>query len=79
MGTKLKPGDYDCYQNAEADEPMFVLLARDDRAPALVEAWADASEKRGTNPAKVAEARQCAAAMREWRDRKRAEEAKPAE
>lgn len=67
MGTKSKPGNYDCYVNAEPDEPMFVLLARDDRAPALVEAWADASEKRGTTPAKVEEARACAAAMRAWR------------
>lgn len=36
------------------------------RAPALVEAWADASEKRGTSLAKIAEARECARAMREW-------------
>lgn len=70
MGTKKNPGDYDCYANAEPDEPMFVLLGRDDRAPALVEAWADASEKRGTAPAKVAEARNCAAAMRVWHRRR---------
>lgn len=67
MGTKNKPGDYDCYANADPDEPMFVLLGRDDRAPALVEQWAAISEARGTEPAKVAEARTCAAAMRAWR------------
>lgn len=66
MGTKNNPGNYDCYANAGPDEPMFVLLARDERAPALVEAWADTSEKRGTDPAKVAEARKCAADMRAW-------------
>lgn len=66
MGTKLNPGKYDCYANAEPDEPMFILLGRDTRAPNLVDAWADASERRGTNPEKVAEARQCAKAMREY-------------
>ena len=70
MGSKLNPGAFDCYMNAELDEPMFVLLARDDRAPALVEAWADASEGRSA-PEKVAEARTCAATMREWRSRNR--------
>lgn len=67
MGTKKDPGKYDCYANAEEDEPMFVLLARDERAPALVEAWAHASEKKGTAPEKVAEARKCAKDMRAWR------------
>ncbi len=57
MGTKNNPGEYDCYANAHGDEPMFVLLGRDDRAPALVEPWAALSEARGTDPAKVAEAR----------------------
>lgn len=66
MGTKEQPGAYDCYANAAPDEPMFVLLARDDRAPALVDAWANASEARGTNPEKVAEARACAANMRAY-------------
>lgn len=40
MGTKNNPGPYDCYANAEPDEPMFVLLARDETAPYFVEAWA---------------------------------------
>lgn len=39
MGTKRNPGDFDCYANAEPDEPMFVLLGRDPLAPALVELW----------------------------------------
>lgn len=66
MGTKNQPGEYDCYANAHPDEPMFVLLGRDPRAPELVEAWAQMSEARGTDPQKIAEARACAEAMRAW-------------
>jgi hypothetical protein len=73
MGTKNNPGAHDCYANAHPDEPMFVLLGRDDRAPALVDALADASEARGTNPAKVKEARDCAANMRAWRAARKAD------
>ncbi len=40
MGTKNQPGEHDCYTKAEQDEPMFVLLARDKHAPALVWLWA---------------------------------------
>jgi hypothetical protein len=39
MGTKNSPGVFDCYANAEPDEPMFVLLARDPLAPFLVSMW----------------------------------------
>ena len=39
MATKNNPGQFDCYENAAPDEPMFILLARDPVAPALVEAW----------------------------------------
>jgi hypothetical protein len=40
VGTKNDPGKYDCYEKAEPDEPMFVLLARDPLAPQLVRHWA---------------------------------------
>jgi len=63
VGTKNNPSQFDCYANAEPDEPMFVLLARDEKAPGLVEEWAN---RRGKNDAKAAEARACAAAMRAW-------------
>ena len=36
MGTKNNPGVFDCYANAEPDEPMFVLLGRDKDAATLV-------------------------------------------
>lgn len=40
MGTKLHPGEFDCYAAAKDDEPMFVMLARDDLAPERVDEWA---------------------------------------
>ena len=39
MGTKNNPGKFDCYENAEPDEPMFVLLGRDPLAAHLVSLW----------------------------------------
>lgn len=72
MGTKNKPGAFDCYANAEPDEPMFVLLARDKQAPGLVRRWAverlGASEK---DVSKAHEAFACADAMDEWRKKNR--------
>ena len=69
MGTKNNPGDFDCYSNAEPDEPMFILLGRDRMAPSLVSLWADVREEHGEDAAKVQEARQCADAMRAWLER----------
>ena len=66
MGTKNDPGNYDCYDNADPDEPMFILLARDPLAPILVDMWASLREHYAGNPSKVAEARQCAEQMRIW-------------
>lgn len=66
MGTKNNPAKYDCYTNADPNEPMFILLGRDVSAPALVEAWASAREMKGEDVAIIAEARQCAEAMRRW-------------
>lgn len=39
MATKEKPGEFDCYANALPNEPMFVLLARDEVAPHIVRIW----------------------------------------
>jgi hypothetical protein len=66
MATKNNPGEFDCYEKAAPDEPMFILLGRDPMAPYLVELWASMREADGEDPAKVLEARQCAAAMRGW-------------
>jgi hypothetical protein len=73
MGTKLKPGTFDCYANAKPDEPMFILLARDPLAPILVKLWADLREHAAGNPSKVAEARMCALAMKQWRQTQQAD------
>lgn len=74
MGTKNDPGQFDCYANAEADEPMFVLLARDPAAPELVEAWANRrlvmihdGLKPDSDRSMIQEARECADKMRAWR------------
>ena len=39
MGTKIEPGEYDCYGKATDDEPIFTLRANDTCAPALVRIW----------------------------------------
>ena len=64
MGTKNNPGKFDCYTNAEPDEPMFVLLGRDPLASLLVRFWIFLREDE--DPAKVAEARTCADALEKW-------------
>lgn len=73
MGTKNNPGEFDCYESAAPDEPMFVLLARDPLAPGLVLKWAQQRQAlihNGLKPAsdqqKVAEAEACARAMLDW-------------
>jgi hypothetical protein len=63
MGTKDEPGKFDCYANAEPDEPMFVLLGRDPMAGALVREWARWREATGEAPEVVKEARDCAVMM----------------
>lgn len=66
MGTKSNPGSFDCYANAEPDEPMFVLLGRDKHAPTLVWLWSVLRELDGEEADKVHEARNCAAQMLQW-------------
>ena len=82
MGTKNKPGAFDCYANAEPDEPMFVLLARDESAPKIVRHWVREREIRKGRPwptivdpslpqfdDKAREALACADAMEAFRER----------
>lgn len=66
MGTKNKPGRFDCYAEAHPDEPMFVLLGRDKHAPALVALWAWLRERDGEGQEKVGEALECAIDMAAW-------------
>jgi len=67
MATKNNPGKWDCYENADADEPMFVLLARDRHAPALVELWAALRTLDEDNVEQIEEAEECAKSMLRWR------------
>lgn len=67
MGTKNNPGAYDCYANADPDEPMFVLLGRDKYAPMLVRLWAEMRFLDGEEKAKVLEAHRCADDMERFR------------
>lgn len=69
MGTKNNPSEYDCYDKAELDEPMFVLLARDPLAPILVRLWIDLRSRGafGFQKAdKLNEAQSCAEDMEDW-------------
>lgn len=66
MGTKNDPGEFDCYANAEPDEPMFVLLARDPTAPLLVRTWVEL-QGMAVSIDKASEAYACANKMEAWR------------
>lgn len=66
MGTKNNPGVYDCYANADPDEPMFVLLGRDRHAPTLIWLWMGLRLAEGEDAAKISEANDCVEAMLKW-------------
>ncbi len=70
MGTKANPDEFDCYDKAADDEPMFVLRAKDPLAPILVRLWADLrGQVTPHNTLKIQSARQCAVDMQEYHDR----------
>jgi hypothetical protein len=74
MGTKNNPGAFDCYSKALPDEPMFVLLARDPKAPQIIRKWVKRRTQliaAGDAPASdiemLTEAKKCAKDMEAWR------------
>ncbi|MCY4509093.1 MAG: hypothetical protein OXG35_19360 [Acidobacteria bacterium] len=79
MATKNAPGEFDCYEKAGADEPVFTLRAKDPLAPVLVRLWSELRALTTPNPAslppsraaretrKRAEALECAQQMECWR------------
>lgn len=70
MGSKNNPSSYDCYDNAEPDEPMFVLLARDMTAPVTVAEWIGHRIGMGLNTesdAQIIEALDCITDIVQWR------------
>lgn len=73
MGTKANPGQFDCYNAAKLNEPIFVLLGRDRHASTLVRLWAllrhrDIENERvgDEDTEKVEEALQCAKAIDDY-------------
>jgi hypothetical protein len=40
MGTKSNPDQFDCYEKAKPDEPLFTLLGRDPQGGDMVHLWA---------------------------------------
>ncbi len=79
MGTKTKPGPFDCYGEAASDEPIFTLLARDPDAALVVEIWCSIREARTGPTDRTREARDVAASMRRWRLRNVGVDSAPAE
>jgi hypothetical protein len=78
MGTKNNPGKYDCYANAEPDEPMFTLLARDPAAPQVIAYWTqlraemiELKLKPQSDYEMLDEAVKCASEMQAWRMNRR--------
>jgi hypothetical protein len=75
MGTKANEMINGCFAKAMDDEPMFVLLARDQQAPTRVRDWATRRKadismglKPETDMAMVDEAFECADRMEAWRE-----------
>lgn len=66
MGTKEKPGEFDCWAKALPDEPFFLLLARDPLAPLLVRSWVEIRRLQGRGGDQANEAERCANDMVEW-------------
>jgi hypothetical protein len=86
MGTKNNPGSYDCYRNAEPDEPVFVLLGRDPNAPTAVRKWAEQRKRMidiGLKPESdlpmVREAMECAITMDQYRTQREQAKAEAAQ
>jgi hypothetical protein len=78
MGTKANPSKFDCYHNADWNEPMFVLLARDPAAPQVIAYWTtlraemiEQKLKPETDYAMLDEAVKCASDMQAWRMNRR--------
>lgn len=72
MGTKNNPGTYDCYANAEPDEPLFILRGSDKTAALVVTFWRALKltmREQGTSQIsdeKLLEATECSLAMEKW-------------
>ncbi len=67
MATKNDPGTWKCYENAEPDEPMFVLLGRDPAACCAVIFWVKMRMEMGQPmDDQLKDARDLAYKMEQW-------------
>lgn len=66
LTSDFMPFELTCLDKAFDDEPIFVLRARDDSAPAMVREWARRQEKLGSKSSKIDQARAVANAMETW-------------
>lgn len=69
MATKNNPGKFDCYTNAEPDEPMFILLGRDPTAKAVLRYWERLRllhELNKPDDEQIVEAHECADSMERY-------------
>lgn len=82
MGTKNRPGEFDCHAAADPDEPLFILRANDPKSAPLIRMWIEmyklekapimddpntTMEERSRIVRKMNEAEQCADDMNSWR------------
>jgi hypothetical protein len=62
------PDGVGCLANAELDEPLFILRAKDPLAPMMVRIWAQVSHNSALHEAeKIEEALELAKQMETWR------------
>lgn len=67
--TKELSDPKSCFNKAMPDEPMFVLLARDRDAPAVIRYWLKLrAGRKDLRLDQAVEAESCAIRMEEWRD-----------
>ena len=59
-------GSCDVLKNTADDEPIFVLVARDQNGPQGVRDWIDRARELGVLRSKIEEAEECAKAMEFW-------------
>lgn len=57
-----------CLENCKADEPRFILCARDPSAPTVVREWADRAGALGAPAEKTVGARIVAENMERWQE-----------
>ena len=62
----LTEGTSSCLTNSAPDEPVFVLVARDQLAVQTLDYWIKLAEHAGVNDAKLNGARRDLAAMAAW-------------